>query len=409
MNQVRYPLFSVTGLEMEYMIVDSQSLDVRPICDELLKMVTGEICSDYENGEIAWSNELVLHVVEIKTNGPAATIDGLNEKFHQNVVRINSLLADHGAVLMPTGAHPWMDPKRETRLWPHEHNEIYSLYNRIFDCRGHGWSNLQSMHINLPFRGDREFLLLHSAIRLIMPLLPALCASTPILDGSPTGFLDSRMEAYRHNQKKIPSIAGRIVPEFVMDEQGYHEQIFSPIMRDIRHYDDEKILDKHFLNSRGAIARFDRGAIEIRVLDLQESPRVDTAVAAFIRAALKWLVEEKTDELIDSRNFTTELLAENFVSAIRDGAQAKLSSVYSQLWGGKPSQARAVEPLRFLFDRVRHQLNKDQGAVIETILEKGCLATRILAKTGSAPTPVRLRKVYEELVETLKNNSIFDN
>jgi hypothetical protein len=31
-------------------------------------------------------------------------------------------------------------------------------------------------------------------------------------------------------------------------------------------------MDHHFANSRGAIARFDRGAIEIRVIDIQECP-----------------------------------------------------------------------------------------------------------------------------------------
>ena len=107
--------------------------------------------------------------------------------------------------------------------------------------------------------------MLHSAIRLLLPLLPALTASTPILDGRPTGYLDSRMEKYLHNQKKIPSIAGRIIPEYISSEAGYHELVFHPIMRDIRPYDQENIFDKYFLNSRGAIARFDRGAIEIRV------------------------------------------------------------------------------------------------------------------------------------------------
>jgi hypothetical protein len=86
-------------------------------------------------------------------------------------------------MLLPTGAHPLMDPFTETRLWPHEHKEIYNLYNRIFDCRGHGWSNLQSTHLNLPFSGDAEFKKLHAAIRLLLPLIPALSASTPLLDG----------------------------------------------------------------------------------------------------------------------------------------------------------------------------------------------------------------------------------
>ncbi len=405
-----YPLFSVTGLEMEYMIVDKQSLDIRPICDELLRMVTGEICGDYENGRIAWSNELVLHVVELKTNGPIPMIAGIDQDFHHNVLQINRLLADLGAVLMPTGAHPWMNPLKETRIWPHEHNEIYSLYNRIFDCRGHGWSNLQSMHINLPFSGNEEFLLLHSAIRLLLPLLPALTASTPILDGRPTGYLDSRMEKYLHNQKKIPSIAGRIIPEYVSSEAGYHELVFHPIMRDIRPYDQENIFDKYFLNSRGAIARFDRGAIEIRVLDLQESPAVDTAVAEFIHEALKWLIEEFRPLLTEGELFSTERLADIFIQTIRHAEHTLISDPgYLAIWGVERGEASAREPLLKLLSRIENQLSPKCRQLISRILEEGTLASRILRRCGMSPTAGMLHDVYSALVDSLEKNSFFEN
>ena len=52
--------------------------------------------------------------------------------------------------------HPWMDP-RAASLWPHEYGEVYAAYDRIFDCRRHGWANLQSVHLNLPFADEREF------------------------------------------------------------------------------------------------------------------------------------------------------------------------------------------------------------------------------------------------------------
>ena len=79
-----------------------------------------------------------------------------------------------GCTLLPGGVHPWMDPSKETRLWPHEYNEVYRSFDRIFGCAGHGWSNLQSTHLNLPFADDDEFGRLHAAIRAILPLLPAL-------------------------------------------------------------------------------------------------------------------------------------------------------------------------------------------------------------------------------------------
>src|SRR5690606_7705226 len=114
------------------------------------------------------------------------------------------ILAPMGAMLMPTAMHPWFDPATETRLWPHEYSPVYETYNRIFGCQGHGWSNLQSMHVNLPFANDEEFARLHAAIRLALPILPALAASSPLVEGRVTGLADSRLDFYRFNSRRLP-------------------------------------------------------------------------------------------------------------------------------------------------------------------------------------------------------------
>ena len=224
---------------------------------------------------------------------------------------IRSYYAPYNAVLMPTGAHPWMNPDTDTVLWPHESNEIYSLYHRIFNCKGHGWSNLQSMHLNLPFSGDVEFHALHSAVRLLLPLMPALTASTPVLDGVETGFVDSRLEHYRFNQQKIPCIAGRIIPEEVASKADYQLTIYNPIAQAIKPYDNQGLLKQHFLNSRGAIARFDRNTIEIRILDLQEAPLVDLALAKFIFEVIRYLVSLRLTQTGHAHSISTDYLARN--------------------------------------------------------------------------------------------------
>src|SRR5262245_26041741 len=65
-------LFAGYGVELEYMIVDAESLDVRPLADRLLAAAAGHLTGEYEAGDAAWSNELVAHLIEIKTNGPVA-------------------------------------------------------------------------------------------------------------------------------------------------------------------------------------------------------------------------------------------------------------------------------------------------------------------------------------------------
>ena len=134
---------------------------------------------------------------------------------------IDQLLEPMGARLMPTAMHPWMDPRTETRLWPHDNALIYQAYDRIFDCKKHGQANLQSMHINLPFADDAEFARLHAAIRLVLPIIPALAASSPIADGKASGYLDYRMEAYRTAVQRVPSAIGQVIPDTVNSRAEY--------------------------------------------------------------------------------------------------------------------------------------------------------------------------------------------
>src|SRR5690606_3072961 len=182
-------LFEGFGIEIEYMIVDAGSLDVMPVTDRAIRAVAGEYVNEVERGPLAWSNELALHVIELKTNGPAPSLAPLPAVFQAGVDEVNAVLAGMGARLMPGPMHPWMDPHTESRLWPHDYNPIYETYNRIFDCRGHGWSNLQSMHVNLPFAGEDDFVRLHAAIRAALPILPMLAAGSPYCDGRAAGAL----------------------------------------------------------------------------------------------------------------------------------------------------------------------------------------------------------------------------
>src|SRR5262249_43968421 len=143
-------LFERIGVELEYMIVDAATLAVRPVSDRILPPEGDRFLDEPEFGSVCWSNELTGHVIELKVREPAATLEGLAGEFHGHVERIDAGLAPPGARLMPGGMHPWMDPLHETQLWAYGNGPIYDSYNRIFGCRGHGWANLQSTHVNLP-------------------------------------------------------------------------------------------------------------------------------------------------------------------------------------------------------------------------------------------------------------------
>lgn len=393
------------------MIVDAETLSVRPIADALLRAVGSEYEREVNLGDAAWSNELALHVIEMKTGGPRPNLDGLDTLFQQQVGRMEAILAPLGARLMPTGMHPWMDPYRELVLWPHEDDIIYRTFDRIFDCRGHGWANLQSMHINLPFDGDDELGRLHAAIRVALPILPALAASSPVADGTLTGFHDFRMEVYRTNAQKVPSIMGVVIPEPVFTRADYEELLLQPIYDDLAPHDPEGILNDDWVNARGCIARFERSTLEIRVLDTQECPRADMAVAGAVIALVRSLVEETHASQAALRSWHHERLAEILRAITRDADDAVLrDSEYLALFGfPERGPCHARELWQHLIETVvaREPGYPAWATPLAMFLQQGCLARRITRALGEDVTPERLRHVYGQLSDCLRHGALF--
>ena len=404
----KYHLFEVYGIELEYMLVSTDTFKVTPIVDLLLTKKNGSLTSDIENGKIAWSNELVAHVLELKTNGPTNDLNNLSENFHANVVEINELLKEFKVQLMPTASHPLMNPDTDTQLWKHSYSEVYALYNRIFNCKGHGWSNVQSTHINLPFFNDEEFEKLHAAIRIILPLIPGLCASSPILEGKNTGFKDTRLEYYKTNQKEIPEMTGKVIPENVFTKKDYHQTIFEPIQKAIKPFDTENILDHHFLNSRGAISRFDRNAIEIRLVDIQECPKADVAVCVLIIEVLKLLVNESVVSLEHQKKWEKEPLFDILNDAIKNGENSVITNLdYLQLFGLKEA-TNQQNVWKHLFNLVKGTVNESHLEALNTILTQGTLATRILKAIDTDFSEANIKKVYTDLGVCLQKNEVFN-
>lgn len=371
-----HELFEVFGVELEYMIVDRTSLDVSPVADRVLQAAAGEIVGDVELGEISWSNELALHVIELKTSQPARSLAPLADAFSDSIAHMQPFLHNLQTRLLPTAMHPWMDPDRELKLWPHDYNPIYEAYNRIFDCRGHGWANLQSVHLNLPFANEDQFGRLHAAIRILLPLLPALAASSPVVAGALTGYADNRMRFYRHNSQRVPSLTGQVVPEAVFNRADYEQHIFQVMYRDIAPFDTDKILCHEWLNSRGAIARFDRDAIEIRVLDVQETPAADIAICEAIVSVLKLLVSQRWTSFAEQQQVATEPLAQLLDATIRQAERAEVESPsILRQFGLEGTQQTAQSIWQVLIDQVADQITNIEP--LRKILEQGPLARRI--------------------------------
>jgi len=399
--------FAGYGIELEYMIVDRQTLAVMPIADALLQAASGNALSDVGRGQFGWSNEIVLHLVEVKNTRPDPALEPLVAGFQAEVNAINRMLHPMAARLMPSAMHPWMNPAAETRLWPHENAPIYHAYDRIFGCHTHGQANLQSMHLNLPFADDAEFARLHAAVRVLLPILPALAASSPIADGKPGGDLDSRMAAYCTAVQCVPSV-GQVIPDTINSRAEYESQVLAPMYRDIAPLDPQGVLRHEWLNARGAIPRFDRNAIEIRVIDIQECPQADLAIAAAATAIVRALYDDKWSSLSMQQAIGTDRLAKILHACIRDADQAVIDDAgYLRLLGLSDRQYRAGELWRHLITRTGMNRSTFWIETLRVMLEHGPLARRILRALAKDPSSTHLQHVYRALCDCLETGRMF--
>lgn len=408
-------LFEAFGVELEYMVVHQRTLNVMTAADVLLRRAAGgdEFVSDVALGEITASNEMTAHVIELKTSEPIKSLGAQIQPFQTNVRKLNSWLSTLGGQLLPTAMHPWMDPLNETKIWPHEYSQVYTMFNRIFNCQGHGWSNLQSVHLNLPFTGDDEFGRLHAAVRLLLPIMPALAASSPIIEDRFSGSLDTRVTMYRNNSRRIPSITGRVIPEPVFTEEDYRREILGRMYDDVRPFDPEGILRHEWLNGRGAIARFERNTIEIRLLDVQECPAADLAVLAAIVGVLKRLVAEHWTDTARQRAWQVEPLEQILTAVTRDAEQARIDDLdYLRQFGLESSEPITAGALwRHLINELMHhdatQDTEPFREVWHLLLEQGPLARRILRAWDTHRSRERLVEIYRKLGECLTEGRLY--
>jgi hypothetical protein len=210
------------------------------------------------------------------------------------------------------------------------------------------------------------------------------------------------MEVYRSNSRKIPAIAGRVIPEPVYTQAEYEEEILERIYEAIRPYDTDGLLQNEWLNARGAIARFDRNAIEIRVIDAQECPQADLAICALVAGVLKRLVKEEWTSLSAQQAWSIDRLEPILLATTLAAEQALLTDAeYLSQFGYRGRSCQAGELWNKLAADCSAAIPGELAAPLATILGKGTLARRILTVTGENPSRSDLRSLSRELCRCL--------
>ncbi|HEV2148314.1 MAG TPA: glutamate-cysteine ligase family protein, partial [Longimicrobiaceae bacterium] len=373
--RAHYRPFEVAGVELEYAVVD-RDLNVAHRVEEAFRTLAGRGCSDVDLGAVGLSNEIADHVLEVKTQAPARSLAEAEETLVEGIQRFAAVLRDEfDARLMPTGMHPWMDP-RGARLWRRSNARVYDAYARLFDVKTHGWMNVHSCHLSLPMGREAEAVAMLNAAALLVPYLPALAASSPMHDGDLQPAVDGRLAWILEHQARIPESQGEIVPEYVESLADYRRRILGGMYAALDRIPDTGPLRHEFFNARGAVFKASSKRMEVRVLDTQECVRMDMAISVFVRSALKSL----TQRVLEGRAQLPAhaVLVADFRAAVRDGSRARVTAPhFGSVDRDADGRAAVRDVLRVLLEDARRSVRRDEAELLELagrVIEAGTLS-----------------------------------
>ncbi len=404
-----YKAYEVVGLELEYPIVD-RDLNVLPVAEQVLALLGGRPCSDVELGRVGISNEIVDHVLELKNDVPHRSLRRAEEDLVEGARRLGLLLDDRfRARLLPGGMHPWFNPDR-ARIWRRSGRRIYGTYARLFELHTHGWANVQAVHVNLPLGSNDEAAAMMNAARLLVPYLPGLAASSPLVEGELTHAVDNRVTWLLEHQARLPESMARLVPEPLARYADYRKDVLAPMYAAVDRLPDAQALRAEFLNARGAVFKASRASMEVRILDVQECVAMDVAIAWFVRRSLKRLAD-MLDELPAAPQ---AMLEDDLLAVARGGSAALVHAPHLPLDQARDADGRVSckAVLAWLFDQVDRRVPADEERyrdLVADVVANGSLSERIiahlrpLAGDDQAFTEAG-RRVWIELADCLMDN-----
>jgi glutamate---cysteine ligase / carboxylate-amine ligase len=340
------------GTEHEFSINDPQ-FNPLPVSDTILKTICGSYSGEILFGDVKLGKELQKTVLEMIPRNHSDSIAVLEGQLMRGIQKFSHVFQNRYQ-LLGLGMHPTLK-LHETAVWDHDDGEYYRTYDRLFDIRQHGWLNIQALQVNLAYSGEKDLVLHYNRIRSLLPYIIAVTAASPVVEGKNNGIADNRLLYYRDNQKEIPLICNRIIPEKIETVHDYRKEQ-EGIFTELRNMDAE-VLCEEWVNSAGVIIRFSRKCLEIKALDEQDCIRSDMAVCAFIRSLMRCPslpVETDQDALL--------ILTEEAIRYGMAGLRPELHALYTQAWSRATPEERLYLP--FVKDRIEH------GSLGEIIRER---------------------------------------
>lgn len=287
------------GIEEEFALLDPAALDMVPRFDELRLAAAARdpVLSESIAGE------LISSEIEIRSGRGADFADAIARQRDRRR-RLFAQADAHGIALGATGTHPWAD-YREQRIIDTEH------YRRVQDdLRYVAWrNNTFSLHVHVGVRDIDRAVRVCDRLRPELPLLLAISASSPFLDGRDSGLHSARTQAFTRNFPRCG------VPDAYGSWAAYRDYIELLVRtRSIVEY------TQVWWSIRPHVAF---GTVEVRICDAQATAAESEGLAGLIVACVAAAARE-IDEGAPFQDPAPRLVEENLWRAIRHGQDGRL-------------------------------------------------------------------------------------
>jgi glutamate---cysteine ligase / carboxylate-amine ligase len=345
------------GIEEEWALVDPRTLELVPRFEDLRAAAAQDpVLKD------AVAGELISSEIEIRS-GRGEDVAHARSLQHEARRRLFALADAHGVGLASTGTHPLSD-YREQHIIDTDH------YHRVEDGLKYvAWrNNTFALQVHVGVRGADRAIKACDRLRPVLPILLAISANSPYIDGRDSGLHSGRSQIFT---KSFPRCG---VPDVFGSWRAWHEYV-------------------DLLLRTGSIVEFTQlwwsvrahhsfGTIEVRICDAQTTgPEADglaELIVACVAQALREIDAGETPPDIPGR-----LIEENMWRAIRHGQDGRLLDL---------GAARIEEyPASEALDRLRAWT----GADVALPELNGAQRQRRLIDAGLSPFEVFKQQVEE--------------
>jgi glutamate---cysteine ligase / carboxylate-amine ligase len=352
------------GIEEEFALVDPESLELIPRFEILRDAAVGDPVLS-----VSIAGELISSEIEIRS-GAGVDVDDARTRQADARRRLFTLARGHGVALGATGTHPLSD-YREQHIIDTAH------YRRVEDGLKYvAWrNNTFSVHVHVGIRGADRAVRVCDRLRPVLPLLLAVSANSPYIDGRDSGLHSGRTQTFT---KSFPRCG---IPDVFGSWQAWADYV-------------------ELLVRTNSIVEFTQlwwsvrphhefGTVEVRICDAQMTATESDGLAALIVACVRQAAAE-VDAGETPPDLPARLIEENMWRAIRYGLDGRLLDLQAADGGARMDLVQEF-PAAESLDRLRAW----SGADVTLPELNGAQRQRRLIDAGATPAEVYAESVRE--------------